>query len=545
MLRHLKESDTVDQLFAILRLLVIAGGISWILLSSLPKQSAISLFITIGSFCLYSILLYVFIFLNSHKIRTIYKVAFYLDIVFLFFLVRLTGGFANSFFLGFLLLIALHSFYFGLNFGIRVAALSTVIYLLAGDFALNSTNYIDISLRISFFFLVGVSMGLVARKENLDKQRIQKLADELEERSMELEQEKDKLSMILTGIDAGLVLLDTQRYILWVNKVTEEWFNPLEKIKGMNCNIAIWGNEEVCQDCPAQRSLITGKLENSEVQLRKNDALKHYKITAAPLFNENGGFDRILELIQDITTEKELQSHLIHSSKFAAIGELASGIAHEINNPLGSIAVCAKEISDALNSNSVGRESLSEIKECLSGIKEEISRCKRITTGLLQFARKSVNRRIPVDINQLLESVIKLVRYNAEAQQKKINLHLTSKLLIILGDEDELTQVFLNLILNAKDFTPPGGTIDIYAGRKDAGHIYVHIQDEGCGIPPQNLQKIFNPFFTTKPAGSGTGLGLPISLRIIEAHGGHIKVDSQVDKGTKMSVILPSNREAN
>lgn len=545
MLLHFKKLDAVDQLFAILRVLVIVGGISWILLSSIPKHSATLLFATIAFFCIYSIILYVFIFLYPPKIQTIYNVAFYLDVVFLFFLVRLTGGFNSSFFLGFLLLIALHSFYFGLNFGIRVAVLSTFVYLLAGDFALGSANYIDISLRLSFFFLVGVSMGLVARKETLDKQRIQKLNDELEEHRMELEQEKDKLSMILTGIDAGLVLLDKERQILWANRVTEDWFNPLERIKGKNCNIAIWGNDEVCKDCPAQKSLITGKLENCEVQLRKDDTLKHYRITAAPLFNENGGFDRILELIQDITQEKELQSHLIHSSKFAAIGELASGIAHEINNPLGSIAVCAKEISDALNTDNVSKKSMSEIKDCLGGIKEEINRCKRITTGLLQFARKSVHRRIPVDINQLLESVIKLVRYNAESHQKKINLHLTSKLLIIMGDEDELTQVFLNLILNAQDFTPPGGSIDIYAGRKDADHIYVYIQDEGCGIPPQNLHKIFNPFFTTKPAGSGTGLGLPISLRIIEAHGGQIKVDSQIDKGTKMSVILPSNREAN
>ncbi|MFQ5585137.1 MAG: PAS domain-containing sensor histidine kinase, partial [Calditrichia bacterium] len=459
-------------------------------------------------------------------------------------LVRWTGGLNSDFFLGFMLLTALHSFYFGIKFGVGVAILSSMMYLTAGEFAVDSANYLAVSLRVAFFLLSGVSMGLIAQKEISDKERIETLYQELEKRKTELEQEKDKLAMILTGINASLILLDKNKNILWANKVTENWFQPLHKIMGMDCNKALWGNREVCKDCPAERSLISGQLEKQIIEhWDDSDNVRYYRVSAAPLIDEEGKFDKILELIQDVTEEKELQLHLIHSSKLAAIGELASGVAHEINNPLGSISVCVSEIAEAIQGKNFNNQSIEEMKECLNSIKSEVNRCKQITTGLLHFARKSNPRRVPVDVNQLIWNVVTLVRYKAQKEQKKINVHLQSKLLIIMGDEDELTQVFLNLILNAQDFTPPGGSIDVYAGRKDQNHIYVHIRDEGCGIPNENLEKIFNPFFSTKPAGEGTGLGLPISLRIVEGHGGRIKVDSQPDKGTTISVVLPSRAE--
>jgi signal transduction histidine kinase len=541
-----KKLTIVDQLFAILRLLVIVGGIAWMLLSPISESSQTALFFTYVFFCFYSIILYILIFLNPANIRTVYIAALFLDLIFLSLLVRWTGGLQSEFFLAFMVLIALHSFYFGIKFGIAVAVSSSLMYLLAGSFEVTSANFPEISLRIVFFLLTGASMGLIAEKEVSDKQKIRKLNKELELRTIELEQEKDKLSMILTGVNAGLVLLDKNKTILWTNWVIEESFQSLHKIQGRECNKALWGNEDICKNCPAERSLLSGKLEKQIIERwDENDNASYYKITAAPLYDKEGNFDKILELIQDVTEEKELQLHLVHSSKLAAIGELASGVAHEINNPLGSISVCVKEISETINANHLQESSYDEMQDCLDSIKKEINRCKQITTDLLHFARKSNPRRVPVDINQLLQNVVTLVRYKAQKEQKKIHLHLDSKLLIILGNGDELTQVFLNLILNAQDFSPSGGSIDVYAGRKDQNNIYVHVKDEGSGIPPENLERIFNPFFSTKTSGKGTGLGLPISLRIVEAHGGRLKVDSQLNKGTTISVILPSNRQSN
>jgi signal transduction histidine kinase len=535
MLSRVKKLSSVDQLFAILRVVTIVGGVSWVLLTPLPQSAQTALMRTFGFFCVYSIILYLLIFLTSFQIKTVYYIALLLDLVFLYWLVRLTGGIQSEFELAFLLLIALHAFYFGLSVGIAVAATSSFVYLLSGDFYIHSSEWTTIALRLGFFFLCSVTLGLLSRKERIDRERIQHL-------NKDLVQEKKKLSKILRGINAGLVLLSTDRKIIWMNRISEEWFSSLENAQGKKCQAAFWNGNRFCDDCPTARSLKTGKIESGEIEYaRNNDEVRYYRITSAPLPNEKGKIDRILELYQDVTEEKELQFHLIQSSKLAAVGELASGTAHEINNPLSAIAVCVQEIAESIAApHHAGDESFdAEITENLNYIKNEIHRCKRITTGLLNLARKSEHRRMAVDINHLLRNVVMLVKYKARREQKEIRLSLGSDLPILQGEPDSLSQVFLNLILNAIEFTPAGPTIEVRSGKENEDFIFVEVIDQGFGIAPQNLDKIFQPFFTTKPFGYGTGLGLPISLRIVKHHGGRIEVDSKLNKGTIFKVVLP------
>ncbi len=544
MLQNFKKLNSIDQLFALLRILALVGGLSWTILSPLPQPNRILLIYDFVFFCAYSVILYFFILLKPEKVRHVYAAALFLDLIFITLLIYFSGGFKSDFYLAFILLVALHAFYFGLKFGLSVAAISTLLYVISAHPELNSANLIILALRISFFFLVAFSMGLLARKEYQDKQRIQRLYEELERNKIELEQERDKLSKILMGIDAALVLLNVDQKIIWVNKVSEKWFGPLETLQNQLCSTALWKTDEICEDCPAERCLKSGKIESKEIEIRRESKdIRSYRITAAPLFNEEGKIDRILELIQDITQEKELNMHVIHSSKLAAVGELASGVAHEINNPLSSIAVCIQEITESLDNSSPDENKLKTVKECLNSMKTEIKRCKKITTGLLDIARKSSHRRVPLNINQLVRNVLMLVHYKAEKEHKTIQLNLDPKLPIIMGEADELSQVFVNLILNALEFTPTGGNIEISSGLESNSALYVQIRHEGSGIPSYNLQKIFDPFFTTKPPGAGTGLGLPISLRIVKAHGGKIKVDSKINKGTSFTVLLPVNAE--
>jgi signal transduction histidine kinase len=511
MLSRVKKLSSVDQLFAILRVVTIIGGVSWVLLTPLPQSAQTALMLTFGFFCVYSIILYLLIFLTSLQIKTVYYIALLLDLVFLYWLVRLTGGIQSDFELAFLLLIALHAFYFGLSVGIAVAATSSFVYLLTGDFHIHSSEWTTIALRLGFFFLGSVTLGLLSRKERIDRERIQHL-------NKDLMQEKKKLSKILRGINAGLVLLSTDRKIIWMNRISEEWFSSLENAQGQKCQAAFWNGNQFCDDCPTARSLKTGKIESGEIEYaRNNDEVRYYRITSAPLPNEKGKIDRILELYQDVTEEKELQFHLI------------------------AIAVCVQEIAEGIAApHHAGNESCdAEITENLNYIKNEIHRCKRITTGLLNLARKSEHRRMAVDINHLLRNVVMLVKYKARREQKEIRLSLGSDLPILQGEPDSLSQVFLNLILNAIEFTPAGPTIEVRSGKENEDFIFVEIIDQGFGIAPQNLDKIFQPFFTTKPFGYGTGLGLPISLRIVKHHGGSIEVDSKLNKGTIFKVVLP------
>jgi len=273
------------------------------------------------------------------------------------------------------------------------------------------------------------------------------------------------------------------------------------------------------------------------------DQTHYFRITSAPLFDEKGKVDQILELIQDITEEKELQLHLIQTSKLAAMGEIASGVAHEINNPLSSIAVCVQELADVVLENLGGKKESVEILEDIETIKNEIQRCKRITTGLLNIAPRTEHRRVLLDVNQLIKNVRLLIRYKAEREHKEIKLNLAKNIPLIMGEADTLSQVFLNLILNAVEFSPAGKTIEINSEMDGNASVKVRINDEGCGIAPQNLGKIFKPFYTTKPAGMGTGLGLPISLRIIKSLGGEIQVESQLKKGSIFTLSLPVYRE--
>ena len=182
---------------------------------------------------------------------------------------------------------------------------------------------------------------------------------------------------------------------------------------------------------------------------------------------------------------------------------------------------------------------LQEMQENVDTIKNEIQRSKRITTGLLDIARHTEHRRVPLDINHVVRNVRLLVRYKAQKEHKEIKLNLAHNLPMIMGESDTLSQVFLNLMLNAIEFTPAGRLIELTTEASGNAHISIILKDEGCGIPPQNIDKIFKPFFTTKPVGMGTGLGLPISMRIVRNHGGDIKVESQPNKGSTFTVTLP------
>ena len=544
MKKFFAQLNSIDQLFAVLRILTLVGGLAWILIAPLSQQHRQFLFYNFLFFSLYSIGLYIYLYFHLEQIRQAYLVVLVLDLLFLFNLARYTGGYQSDFVLGFFLLVALHSFYFGLRFGLMVATASAILYLFSVHPQISMQNILSLGLRIAFFYLGAISLGLLSKKEARDRQRIEQLYNDLQKHRAELEQERDKLSKILMGIDAGLILLNREQRILWANRLAQEWFGSLEQLVNRFCGRAIWQNEEICQDCPTERCLKSGKIESKEIELKGEDhQLQFFKVTAAPLFNEQGQIEQVLELIQDITREKELNLQMIHKSKLAAIGELASSIAHEINNPLSSIAVCIQQIKEVINSENNSKPDLEEIKTSLESMKHEILRCKNITTGLLDISRKSSHRKVSLNINQVLMNVLTLLRYKAEKEHKLLELDLQPRIPEIIGEVDELAQVFINLILNALEFTPPRKRIFIRSGQQNERYIFVKVTDEGYGIPVQSINKIFDPFFTTKPPGAGTGLGLAISKRIVIAHGGEIQVESKLHSGTTFTVLLPLAEE--
>ncbi len=533
--------SSVDRWFALLRLLVIAGGFIWLGMASVPMPERAFLLLNFLFFLAYSAVLYLFILQFPQHLRKLYLTALLLDLIFLYGLVRYTGGLQSDFILAFFLLIALHSFYFGLRLGMLVVAASSFVYLLAGQFDFSALPAAQLGLRLTFFLLVAVSMAMLSRKESADRRRIEKLNAELEQRRFELQTEKEKLTQIIGGIDAGLCLVDRDTQVVWVNNVVESWFGPFERLRGVKCALALWGNNGLCRNCPTVKSLRHGTVEQAELEHTTSAGQrKFYRLTAAPIRNEREEVINVLELIQDVTEEKALQAQLAQSAKLAAIGELASGIAHEINNPLGSIAVCVEDLGEMLRNGRLETAATDrDIQECLQSIKNDIERCKRITTGLLNFSRHQTPHFEPVDVNQVLRNVALFTRHQAEQLHLKINFALSPELPLVMAEADELAQVFLNVLINAMDFSSAGKTIEVFTEKHGPSEIAIHIADHGAGIPWVNLPKIFSPFFTTKPPGQGTGLGLAISQRIIKRHGGQIRVQSIVGKGTTVTILLP------
>ncbi len=533
--------SSVDRWFALLRLLVSVGGFTWLGMASIPMPQRAFLLYDFLFFLSYSALLYFFILHFPQHLRKLYLTALLLDLIFLYWLVRYTGGLQSDFILAFFLLIALHSFYFGLSLGLLVVAASSFVYLLAGKFNLSALPAAQLGLRLTFFLLVAVSMGLLSRKEKSDRQRIENLNKELEQRRFELQTEKEKLTKIIGGIDAGLCLVDRGTHLVWVNNVVESWFGPFERLRGVMCAQALWGNDGLCMKCPTVKSFRDGTVEQAELERTTSAGQrKFYRLTSAPIRNERGEVVNVLELIQDVTEEKALQAQLAQSGKLAAIGELASGIAHEINNPLSSIAVCVEDLSEMLGNGKLDEASSpAEFNDCIESIKNDISRCKRITTGLLNFSRHKAPQFEPVEINQVLRNAALFTRHKAEQSHLKIKFDLSPDLPLVMAEADELAQVFLNVLINAMDFSPAEKSIEAFTARHGQNEIAIRIVDHGAGIPWINLPKIFSPFFTTKPPGQGTGLGLAISQRIVKRHGGRIEVQSIVGKGTTVTIILP------
>jgi len=229
------------------------------------------------------------------------------------------------------------------------------------------------------------------------------------------------------------------------------------------------------------------------------------------------------------------QDLLLHSHKLRAVGTLTAGIAHEINNPLNNITISGAMLKEEYASLS-DPERLARVDEIIG----QAERAERIVRNLLDFARESEAKTERLELPRLLDETIRLAGNQLSIARVRVTSEVPANLPAIHGDRQQLHQVFLNLLLNAADAMPKGGKLIIRgSASEDPGFAVIRVIDEGMGIPAHLLDSIFDPFFTTKTKGKGTGLGLSVSLGIVRQHGGNIKVESEVGRGTTVTVFLP------
>ncbi len=263
----------------------------------------------------------------------------------------------------------------------------------------------------------------------------------------------------------------------------------------------------------------------TEVDLRKsNDEIG----LLAESFN-----DMSRKMALDIDSLKRMNEQLMRTDRLAAMGTLAAGVAHEVNNPLASISSLI-QMMRSQNSN------VSEINENLDLISTQIRRITQVTRDLTDFAHVRPAAKTLVDINLIIKASLRFAAFDESFQRLQIDTDLASDLLHVNADADQLQQVFLNLFLNARDAMPEGGDISVVTSQIGT-EIIIEIIDSGTGIEDANAKNVFDPFFTTKPAGKGTGLGLAVCYGIVTAHGGRIEMESNERAGTKFTISLPGS----
>jgi len=260
---------------------------------------------------------------------------------------------------------------------------------------------------------------------------------------------------------------------------------------------------------------------------------------ARPLYKPDGTRLGWLEVYRDITGQRLIQSKLLQTEKMAALGQLVSGIAHELNNPLTSIQGYAQLL--------LGRRSAMDRAGDARHISQEAERAGRIVKNLLLFSRETKPERRAVDVNEVIERTLALRAYELKIETIEVELRLDPGLPQTLADAAQLQQVVLNLIVNAEQAIAMGrgeearkGRIAIRTRRLAGDRIAMEVSDDGPGIAPENVSRVFDPFFTTKPPGVGTGLGLSIVYGIIQEHGGEVSVESRRGHGATFTVELPA-----
>ena len=342
---------------------------------------------------------------------------------------------------------------------------------------------------------------------------------------------KQQLQAIFDGITDGLIIVDRDFRIVAVNKA-EAAFIGMEPqdIVGRPCYEVYCRGEVACEACPAHATFTSGAATLvPQLNISTGFHRRGVDVYTFPVKGENGETIQAIQYIKDVAERVKLQVQLREVEQLTGIGQMAANVAHEIRNPLIAVGGFARQLHEDMDLNDPRRE-LTLI------IIEEVTRLEQILREQLTLERHLQPVLRPVDINHILRDVRKLLSHGVLSSQISLMGELQDGLPVTVGDANQLKQVFLNIIGNAIQSTEDGGTITVSSSQR-GDTIVVRIRDTGPGIPEDVMSKLFVPFFTTRK--SGSGLGLAVTRRIIENHGGEISVESKVGEGTVFQVVLP------
>lgn len=340
-------------------------------------------------------------------------------------------------------------------------------------------------------------------------------------------------SKLLETMDNAVISVDKNGNIKTFNRKSEEIFGKKkEEVLNKNCqevlNLKING-ECLLKECLLEKKNITQEIILEEKRLKK----KILDINTSFLTDESGEITGVVAVIRDVTEIKNLNEEIARHKRLVALGKLSAGIAHEIRNPLSSIRGLAQFIFNSFSKTD-------ERKEDLNTIIQEVDRLNKLVVQVLDFAKLKKPNVIRFSLNDLIRKITELFKIEIKDKQIKFNLELSPDISQIQADEDQVRQILMNVIINSIQAIPKKGEIKIKTEKaplKGEPAIKLIIEDSGIGITEKDFNQIFDPFFSTKEKGSG--LGLSIVYKLVEAHQGEIKVESKEGEGTKFIILLP------
>lgn len=396
--------------------------------------------------------------------------------------------------------------------------------------------------------IAGLQKEIEARTAQLEeqKQKLDRVNAYLEQVNKGWEDSSSQLRSMFQAIPDDVALIDVDRNVVMTNRKSFQ--------QGMKCHQVFFDCDTPCRDCRLSRI----KRDRAPITMDIPSGDRFLEVHAIPVIDKSQQVEGIIEFYRDITLEKTYEQQLQQADKLASLGQLVSGIGHEINNPnqfiRGNIKIVRQALEDMLPivdeyyashpDLKIARLKYDFFRESILTLVDDMAhgseRIKGIVEGLRNFARKDEGLLIDnVDVNTIIEAAARLVQ-NEVHKHADIRLELDPSIPQLTGNAQKIEQVLINLMVNAGQAMPDDrrGTVTVRTRYED-GKVVIEVADDGKGMNEKTLKQIFDPFFTTKRAKGGTGLGLAIAYRIVEEHGGTISVASAPDAGTTFTMRLP------
>lgn len=386
------------------------------------------------------------------------------------------------------------------------------IPLLEDSRSQNAAKWLTAVLLIVITLIVAVQLNNRALKR------------QVRERTAVLERSQNELQLIFDGILEYIVVLNRDKEIVRANQGLLDFLQlKPEDVTGRECRTLLSGFCGDCDTCIMDECMSAAGVIKRETNYKS----EVYEIAAYPLDGiEDGG----LVALRNITMDQIRKKQLLQSSKMMAVGQLAAGMAHEMRNPLGIIRT-----QSYLLRNSAGLDE--NAKKSLGFIDENVKRAGRIIDNVMNFWRGGSGREEVLNVRESMKSIEALQYEELRKKNVRVGLECDERL-TLRCDPEAMKHILLNLLSNAADAVEPGGSIRLSAGW-DGERLTLICEDDGCGIQPENMESLFNPFFTTKPPGKGTGLGMFIVYSEVEKLGGSIEVESEPGRGTRFTISIP------